>query len=741
MHVFAKNIKWVGSYFVLVVISFFLVCMATLIIDGFSQDFEFMEMISAIGLAYFIIGSVSIIFFVPLALLMSYGAGNQELSSLFRNRSSRIIAFVKTECVENRLLFIETAIATILGLSAFIAVALPIVVKIITQIQTPIFSASLSIIATACVLIAAIIAVPVWRRTGTVFLKLIKKPQSPIIVITVSSAVATALFIGLIIIKWGEFGRHLPWRAIIITVAGAIVFFLLTATNRHILTIIPLRLRTGLMCAALVFFLIGGTLFVLLPTSLDRSTYLIEDAGGPVSAAYSIFVNTLDVDGDGYLPWLAQGDCKSFDGNKHPGTIDIPNDGIDQDCDGKDADRSHSTQRGRHDYEANPRPGPMPVILITIDAVSALHMELYGAERKTMPFLTQKAKSAVVFNYAFSEGPSTRLSFPSLMSGRHNTQIRRELVKKTTAPWINIKNTIASVFSKAGYRTEAIAPDTYFASNISWLYKGFDNIDKSAVLGPCGKHKNGRKVTDAALKRLDELAGLKKFFLWVHYTDAHPPHKLPKGIEPIFGTEERDIYDRELLLLDDALKYLFKGIEKRLGNKKYIIAVAADHGHAFDPKHEKSHQDHDVSTAVTHIPLMFFSPYGKGIRSDQLAQSIDVMPTLLNMTGLKTKGLSGDSLLPAIQGKPNMERAIMQQFYLPELRLDNKDPLVQLSVRKGRYVLRERRGRKEEIYDFKKDPFENKNLSKSHPNILKELRQIRDEILSLVYEDWNRKQE
>ena len=83
----------------------------------------------------------------------------------------------------------------------------------------------------------------------------------------------------------------------------------------------------------------------------------------------------------------------------------------------------------------------------------------------------------------------------------------------------------------------------------------------------------------------------------------------------------------------------------------------------------------------------------------------------------------------------------MQQFYLPELRLDNKDPLVQLSVRKGRYVLRERRGRKEEIYDFKKDPFENKNLSKSHPNILKELRQIRDEILSLVYEDWNRKQE
>ncbi|HUT79308.1 MAG TPA: sulfatase-like hydrolase/transferase, partial [Polyangia bacterium] len=390
---------------------------------------------------------------------------------------------------------------------------------------------------------------------------------------------------------------------------------------------------------------------------------------------------------------------------------------------------------GRHDYQVTPPPRPMPVILITVDAASALRMDLHGAKRETMPRLAARARSAAVFDRAFSVGPSTRLSFPSLHSGQYVTRIEWAVSERVGAPWRNVEQTMASLFAAAGWRTEAVVPDTYFTQVMPWVTTGFQHIDTSAVRGKAGVVPNAEQVADAALSRLAELAALPRFLLWVHFSDAHAPYRLPDGVEPFPGGGPGDIYDRELEGVDRHLERLLDGIERLLGDRPRVVLLTADHGQAFDARHEEHHQNHDLSTAVTWIPLFVWSPFSGGKRLERLAGTVDVLPTLLNAVGLRAEGLPGDSLLPDIAGTPWSPRPVLQQLFLPEYVARGKEPLVRAALRDGRYVLHRLVERDDEqLYDYMDDPLEERDLYATRPEVAARLRALLD--LELARAGW-----
>jgi arylsulfatase A-like enzyme len=394
---------------------------------------------------------------------------------------------------------------------------------------------------------------------------------------------------------------------------------------------------------------------------------------------------------------------------------------------------------GRHDYEVTPPPRPMPVILITVDAAAAPRMDLYGAQRETMPRLAARARSAAVFDRAFSVGPSTRLSFPSLFSGLFVTRIEWAVSERVGAPWRNVERTMASLFAAAGYRTEAVVPDTYFTEVMPWATAGFQRVDSSAVRGKSGAVPNAEQVADAALARLAELAALDRFLLWVHFSDAHAPYRLPEGVEPFPGGGPGDIYDRELEGVDRHADRLLDGLDRLLGDRPRVVLLTADHGQAFDARHEEHHQNHDLSTAVTWIPLVVWSPFSGGKRVERPAGTVDVLPTLLNAVGLEAQGLPGDSLLPDIAGTPGPPRPVLQQLYLPEYLARGREPLVRAALRDGRYVLHRLIERGEErLYDYVDDPLEERDLSASRPAIAARLRALLD--LELARAGWTGRQ-
>jgi choline-sulfatase len=110
------------------------------------------------------------------------------------------------------------------------------------------------------------------------------------------------------------------------------------------------------------------------------------------------------------------------------------------------------------------------IILISIDALRADHLSLYGYPYQTSPHIDELAKRSTVFEYAYSLIPKTSASFASLMTGLHpfihRTQPNQDSLNEKFI-------TLAEALKLRNYSTEAIVDN----SNLSPKYKfnqGFD---------------------------------------------------------------------------------------------------------------------------------------------------------------------------------------------------------------------------------------------------------------------------
>lgn len=188
----------------------------------------------------------------------------------------------------------------------------------------------------------------------------------------------------------------------------------------------------------------------------------------------------------------------------------------------------------------------------------------------------------------------------------------------------------------------------------------------------------------------------------------------PLGAET--GTKESTIRDRGemLMAVDESLGQLMVLLESRDQLDNTIIVFASDHGYWYG-EHGLNDERRLAYEESIRIPLLI--RYGRAVkggqRKDELVQSIDVVPTLLQWAG-STIGpfIEGRSLVPLINGEASDWRSdILIEYY--------SDTVFPRIVNMGYKAVRNERYKyiqyteltgSDELYDLVEDPYELKNL-------------------------------
>jgi arylsulfatase A-like enzyme len=472
-------------------------------------------------------------------------------------------------------------------------------------------------------------------------------------------------------------------------------------------------------------------------------------AGGVPGVLVELLTAWSDRDGDGHAAHFGGRDCDEGDPKRHPGAVDVPGDGIDSDCDGREvpapehrADAvasapsasnsarpaptatssasatpspsaegaSPSAPSGAKLRSSDPRPD---VIVVTLDTVRADRTSLYGFTKKTTPVLEKLAAEGIVFEHAFAVAGDPQRALTPIVSGRPYSE-----TPHGPGEWPVIDDnaeTVAERLRPRGYRTGAVTSFTWLRKDRGFA-QGFELFDEA----PFRENHPERKVTgaraiDAAIAMHGELAsGEAPLYLWVHLFDAHARYLPHDGLS--FGSGDEGLYLGEIAYVDRELGRLVEAVRSSARGKHTVWIVHGSHGEAFG-EHGASGHGASVFDEVLRVPLLVAGAGVSPSRPTTAVSTMDVAATVLELANAEARGLAGVSLAPAMRGTALTRPPLVAHAYRRVAVIDWPLKLIHTRLRSGKESLA--------LYDLAADPAEKDDLARTRPDDVKRLDALR----------------
>src|SRR5438132_660811 len=226
------------------------------------------------------------------------------------------------------------------------------------------------------------------------------------------------------------------------------------------------------------------------------------------------------------------------------------------------------------------------VLLITLDT--------FRADRITSatPNLMKLAEGGEWFRQADSVAPLTLPSHATILSGL--LPLHHGLRNNGVGSFPD-RPTLATVFSKAGYRTGAFV-SAFVLDRRFGLSRGFETYDDEIARDPNDTattfeaERRGGQTVDRALAWLKR-ADARPWLAWIHLYDAHAPYAPP----PPFP----QTYDGEVAYVDAQAGRILRAIDRA----NTIVVVVGDHGESLGEHGELTH-GLLVYESTLHVPLI-----------------------------------------------------------------------------------------------------------------------------------------
>lgn len=431
------------------------------------------------------------------------------------------------------------------------------------------------------------------------------------------------------------------------------------------------------------------------------------------------------------------------------------------------------------------------VIYILADDLGYGDLSCYGQEKLKTPNIDRLASEGMQFFNHYSGNTVCSPSRACLMTGQHsgNVYLRGNIPNEEHCELDPAMTVLPEIFKQAGYATGAYGKwglgHTHRGGRFSPLSHGFDEFYcwKSQTIAhtyfPSSIVYNdveiplqeGTYIHDTIMERAigfierNAYSG-KPFFCYIPtaipHAAMHAPENLhnkwreifpefddkigkyaageeacPDVINPIAG------FAAMMERLDSDVGAILNSLQALGIDDNTIVMFSSDNGAHREGGHDPDFWNstgnlrggkRDMHEGGIRVPFLARWPetIRAGSKSDHLSAFWDLLPTFCDLTGQPVPpNVDGISFLPELKGKQAQQQAhpyLYWEFHKWDRNAEGrKSYLFSQAARKGNWKAYYEQGQEMQLFDLAKDPYEQNDLARRHPEIVSQMLQIMEQ--------------